>query len=322
MSTNGAAKPPITLPDDYDYVACYLTDFCFLNCSYCITDHNGTGFTSGKDEKFYQLDVDSWVEAFRRIRFPNGVVPTLQGGEPFLYRKIWDLIERSPVPVDILTALPPVVKRSKFEKLSSLVNLNRGAVYPNVRVSYHLGQNDIEDLARRVSELQDLISIGIYFVDYPGAPGEAEHAREVCEKHGVVFKTKEYLGFYDGKLYGTYKHPDAVVGHVTRPEVLCRNTVLIIAPSGDVYRCHSDLYHKRNNLKVGNITDADFAAADDYGVCNFYGLCSECDLKVKNNHFQQFGYTSVDIIFPENKTEEAAELNGRDRLRVLGQPNS
>lgn len=318
----GVSKPPILLPNDYDYVACYLTDFCFLSCDYCITDHNGTGFTSGKEEKFYPLSVDAWLEAFRRIKFPKGVVPTLQGGEPFLYRKIWDLIERSPVPVDILTALPPAVKRKKFTQLNSLENLNRGAVYPNVRVSYHLGQNDIVDLAQRVADLQDLISIGIYFVDYPGAPGEAERARAVCEKYGVFFKTKEYLGYYDGKLYGNYAHPDAVVGHVSRSEVLCRNTVLIIAPSGDVYRCHSDLYHKRNELKVGNITDSDFSPADEYGACNFFGLCSECDLKVKNNHFQQFGYTSVDIIFPENESLELPEPKGRDRLKILGQPTS
>ncbi len=308
---------PIALPSDYDYVACYLTDFCFLKCAYCITDHNGTAFTSGKENKYYALGVEKWLEAFSRIQFPDGVVPTLQGGEPFLYRKIWELIEESPVPLDILTALPPVVKRDKFKALSNLKSLNRGAPYPNVRVSYHIGQNNIEDLAPRVAELQDLVSIGIFLVDHPGHPEESARARKICDEHGVLFKTKEYLGYWEGKLYGNYKFDDACVGHVTRPLVYCRNSVLIIAPSGDVYRCHSDLYHKRNDLLVGNITDPNFQVNHSHEPCAVYGLCSECDVKVKNNHLQNFGYTSVDIIFPEEKNNVPLGKQKTTRLPVV-----
>lgn len=315
MATNGTLNP-IHLPEDFDYIACYLTDFCFLKCPYCITDHNGTQFTSGKEEKFYALPVEKWLEAFSRIQFPEGVVPTLQGGEPFLYREIWRIIEESPTPIDILTALPPVVKRKKFLELSSLKNLNRGAAYPNVRVSYHIGQNKIEDLAPRVADLQDIMSIGIYLVDHPDFADEAERAREICDKHGVFFKTKEFLGYHDGKLYGNYLFDDAAVGYVTRPVVSCRNSVLIVAPSGDVYRCHSDLYHKRNEFKVGNISDANFKVADTHQPCFVYGLCSECDIKIKNNHHQQFGYTSADIRFPE--AEEVADgPKGKAALRVV-----
>ncbi len=315
---NSTISNPIPLPERYDYIACYLTDFCFLSCSYCITDHNNTSFTSGKAEKFYPLELDSWLDAFSRIEFPKNVVPTLQGGEPFLYRKIWDLIDQSPVPVDILTALPPVVKRKKFLELKNIENLNRGAPYPNIRVSYHAGQNDIENLAQRVSELQDIVSIGIYYVDFPGAPGEAERAKEVCDKYGVFFKTKEFLGFHEGTLHGDYLYPDACVGEITRPHVKCRNSVLIIAPSGDVYRCHSDLYHKRHELRAGNITDKNFQINDEYQDCFVYGLCSECDVKIKNNHDQRFGYTSVDIQFgAENVDIPEEPLTGREKLRLI-----
>lgn len=312
-------KSKIALPPDYDYIACYLTDFCFLKCDYCITDHNGTGFTSGKQEKFQPLSVEKWLDTFSRIEFPTGVVPTLQGGEPFLYKGIWEIIENSPVPLDILTALPPVVKPEKFAKLKNLDNLRRNAAYPNVRVSYHIGQNKIEDLAPRVKELQDLFSIGIFIVDHPGHPDEAKRAKELCDKHGVLFKAKEYLGYHEGKLYGTYLYPDASVGKVTKPMVYCRNSVLIISPSGDIYRCHSDLYHKRHDLKLGNITDPSFKVDDGHNPCFVYGLCSECDVKIKNNHFQSFGYTSANIRFPEASTVEVVrpELRGRDSLRVV-----
>jgi hypothetical protein len=33
-----------------------------------------------------------------------------------------------------------------------------------------------------------------------------------------------------------------------------------------------------------------------YRDCKVFGLCSECDVKIKNNHDQKFGYTSVDIL--------------------------
>ena len=35
--------------------------------------------------------------------------------------------------------------------------------------------------------------------------------------------------------------------------------------------------------------------------CDNFGLCSECDVKIKNNHYQQFGYTSVDIRFADER---------------------
>lgn len=307
MSSN--SLPILSLPSDYDYVACYLTDFCFLKCSYCLTDHNGAEFTGGTTNKCELLDADAWLRIISRIAYPSDVVATLQGGEPFLHRGIWEIIANSPVPLDILTALPLSVKPKKFVKAGNLDKLSRSAPYPNVRVSYHKGQNNIEDLARRVYELQDLISIGIYFVDHPAFPEEADRAREICERQGVFFKTKEFLGYHDGKLYGEYFYPDACVGKVTRESVLCRNTVLIISPSGDVFRCHSDLYNKRYELKVGNLTDPDFKLTATHSPCSFYGTCSECDVKVKTNHYQQFGYTSVEITDLEGEAISSTTQN-------------
>ena len=42
--------------------------------------------------------------------------------------------------------------------------------------------------------------------------------------------------------------------------------------------------------------------------CQYYGLCSECDVKVKTNHMQIFGYTSVDIKFSKSEGPESAEI--------------
>lgn len=81
---------------------------------------------------------------------------------------------------------------------------------------------------------------------------------------------------------------------------MCRNTVVPIAPDGGIYRCHSDLYFGRKSLKLGNILDEDLIIEHKYCGCYNYGTCSECDVKIKTNRYQSFGYTSADIKFVEH----------------------
>ena len=118
-----------------------------------------------------------------------------------------------------------------------------------------------------------------------------------AKERGVEFRCKEFLGVHEGKSYGTVKYPEAVVGRRVGKKVSCKNTVVPVAPNGDIYLCHSDLYFNRRDRALGNILDDEFAFPDKHLPCENYGLCSECDVKIKNNHYQQFGYTSVDIHF-------------------------
>lgn len=288
-----------SVPENYDYVAVYLTDRCPLRCSYCITEHNDTKFITGTDSS-KRLTPTQWAEGLNRLRLPAGVPLTLQGGEPFVYPGIWDLLDLLKPETDILTALPKNVTPERFSRLAprTLERLNRDAEYPNIRVSFHPGQNRIEELVPRVRELQNLVSIGIYLVDHPEHQREKEQARELCAKAGVLFKTKEFLGFHEGKLHGTYKFPDAVAGKKMQESVDCKNSVLILGPDGLAYRCHSDLYHKRTEHAFAHILDATFQVEDKFRACGNFGFCSECDVKVKTNHLQQFGYTSVEIRIP------------------------
>lgn len=283
----------------YDYIAVYLTDRCPLRCSYCITEHNTAKFISHR-EAIPRLEPSEWALGLNRLQLPPGLPVTLQGGEPFSYQGIWRLLDLLEHDIDILTALPRNVSPERFRNLSlkTIQRLNRGAPYPNIRVSFHPGQNRIEELVPRVKELQDLVSIGIYIVDHPDHSREKNLARDLCEKEGVFFRTKEFLGFHQGKLYGTYKYPEAVSGSVANSPVNCKNSVLILGPNGLAYRCHSDLYHKRHELAFAHLLDQNFTVEDKFRSCSFFGLCSECDVKVKTNHLQQFGYTSVTIEFP------------------------
>ena len=286
----------VEVPKDTDYIGIYLTNRCFLSCLYCITNYNDS-FINTKG--FEELTPSLWIEALNRLKLPEGVPLTFQGGEPFIYKGIWEILDNIRHKVDILTALPPQVTVENFEKLKTLDWNKRPSPYPTIRVSFHKDQNDYTKLIPRIKELQDALglSIGLFHIDHPEYPDLIEDIRKFAAQYGVEFRTKEFLGKWNGKDYLSYKYTDACEGKVTRPHVLCKNTVFPIAPDGAVYRCHSDLYAKRRDLALGNITDPDLKLEHRYRDCAFYGTCIPCDVKVKNNHLQNFGYTSVDIIF-------------------------
>ncbi|MBI5124451.1 MAG: radical SAM protein [Candidatus Omnitrophica bacterium] len=287
----------VRIPKDYDYVGVYLTDKCHLRCHYCITAHHNSSF--GK-LGISQLSPDDWIEGLNRLELPEGVPVTLQGGEPFLYKGIWQILEKVRHKIDILTALPPFVTKERFLALKTLEWNKRKAPYPTIRVSYHKGQNDYKELIERIAKLHDTLSIGLYYLEHPAhSEDEIAMMKEHARRFKVELRPKEFLGEYKGKIYGEFLYPDAVRGMRQGRNVLCKNTVVPVAPDGTIYRCHSDLYFNRRALALGNILDDDLRFPDDYLGCDNYGLCSGCDVKIKTNHHQEYGYTSVDIKFME-----------------------
>ena len=301
MTTIAHNLSRVIVPVDTDYIGIYLTNRCFLSCSYCITNYNEQ-FINVK--QFNELEAGEWIEALNRLELPPGIPLTFQGGEPFLHKGIWDILENVRHKVDILTALPPQVTVERFQKLRTLDWNKRDAPYPRIRVSFHKDQNDYQQLVHRIKELQKILSIGLYHIDHPAYPELIAEIKAYAKEHGVEFRTKTLLGPYNGKMYGEYRYPDACVGKVVRPQVKCKNTVFPIGPDGMIYRCHSDLYGRRRDLAIGNITDPNLKLEHRYRNCSFYGTCIPCDTKIKTNHLQKFGYTSVDILFGDEKSAQ------------------
>ena len=286
----------VHVPLDTDYIGVYLTNRCFLSCSYCITNYNEQ-FINVKG--FRELEPAEWIEALNRLELPPGIPITLQGGEPFIYKGIWDILENVRHKMDILTALPPQVTPERFKQLRTLDWNKRGAPYPTIRVSFHKGQNDYKKLIERIKELQPILSIGLFHIEHPAYPELIAEIREYAQKEGVEFRTKTFLGVWQGKVCSEYKYPDACEGKVMRKNVQCKNTVFPIGPDGTVYRCHSDLYASRKEVAVGNLLDPNLKMEHKHRNCAYFGTCIPCDVKVKTNHLQQHGYTSVDIIFED-----------------------
>jgi MoaA/NifB/PqqE/SkfB family radical SAM enzyme len=281
----------IEIPENYNYIAVFLTLACNLRCSYCIN-----WFENGDYERGH-LSGEEWVRGLNRIISRDDLPVTLQGGEPSLQRDFIYILNniRPDLNIDILTNLQFDVE--EFIEKVDPERIKRKAPYASIRVSYHPETMELEPLVKRVLRLQDAgYSIGIWGVIHPKQEQEILKAQEYCRSLGIDFRTKEFLGEYEGRMYGTYKYPGAC-DRVFEKSVLCRTTELIIGPKGKIYRCHSDLYEGRQ--AIGHLLDPGFEIDNKFRPCSVFGHCNPCDIKVKTNRFQIFGHTSVEILFQD-----------------------
>ncbi|PZT48627.1 radical SAM protein [Helicobacter valdiviensis] len=303
----------VSIPPHYNYIALFLTLGCNLSCSYCINLNEEGSSRSSVGKK--QIKPHEWIEFINKIKLldengkERGDIPlTFQGGEPTMYKGFYEVINGidSRFKLDLLTNF--MFDVDEFISKINPSKFTRDAKYAAIRVSYHPGQNNIDDLIIKHHKMRDAgFYVGIYSV---ATPQNLKHIKEVeskCEKEGIDFRVKEYLGFDGKKWHGTYKYKDAISQRIEK-YCECKTTELIVGPNGSVYRCHSDLYE--NRTPIGSILDANFKIEDIYRPCYVYGHCNPCDIKVKTNRFQEFGHTSVSIKnIRELKEDEREVLN-------------
>ncbi len=281
---------PIIVPKKSNYLAVFLSLSCNMKCSYCINYFEEGNFSKQR------ISGADWVKGLNRIVSRDDVPLTLQGGEPSLHPDFIYIINniKEGLQIDILTNLKFDVDR--FIKEVDPDRLNRNAPYANIRVSYHPEQMDLDQLIPSVLKMQDAgFRVGIYGVLHPTQTELVNKALKRCQELGIDFRPKEFLGHYNDNTYGTFLYPGAIDKKCEK-ECFCRTTELIIGPSGDVYRCHHDLYE--DFPPIGHILDPEFQMEDTFRTCKVYGHCNPCDIKIKTNRLQQYGHTSVEINFP------------------------
>jgi len=287
--------PNITPKDEQNYVAFFLTMACNLQCPYCINLHDKE--TRSAPRRQPPMDADQWVLAANRLVLRDDLPLTLQGGEPTLAPSFFRLVNaaRQDIKMDLMTNL-------MFDVEAFIANVpvwrfTREAPYAAIRVSYHPGQNSLDDLIVKTLRLQEAgFRIGLYGIEHPDPAAHAHimQAKDRCLQLGLDFRTKEFLGSFDGKMYGTFKYDQCVSGEIEQA-CDCRTTEILVDQAGLVYRCHADLYDARD--PIAHILDPDFneESIDQFRSCEHYGTCNPCDVKVKTNRFQVFGHTSVEI---------------------------
>jgi hypothetical protein len=278
--------PRLPLPASFNYIAAFLSFRCPYRCSYCINRARPGHLI--QDE----APASEWLRFFERLD-ARDVPVTLQGGEPGLHRDFLAIVrETLPLhPVDILTNL--AFDLGAFVDAIDPSALNREAPYAPIRVSYHPEQFTLRDIVERVLFLQNAgFRVGLYGVTHPAQQTAIDHARAVCQDLGIDFRTKPFLGWHEGRLHGEYAYADACCLEPPRA-CQCAGSELLIAPDGHTFRCHHHLYG--HTEPTGHITDLGLRLDDDFHPCRHYGHCNPCDIKVKNNRFQQFGHVSVRI---------------------------
>lgn len=280
--------PDLQVPERYNYIAAFLTLRCNLHCSFCINRFDNA------DPRYRTIPGSRWIQGLNRLRSRPDLPVTIQGGEPSLHPDFLDILcgVRTDLHLDVLTNLQFDIHA--FMRRVPPDRIRRDAPYASLRVSYHPEVMRLDDLRPKVLELlRHGYSVGIWAVEHPAHLEEVRRAQALCRDQGIDFRIKEFLGVHNGKLYGTYKYPEAVSGREQGRGVECRTTELIVGPTGAVFRCHSDMYQGRS--PVGELCDPAFRIEDRYRPCHCFGACNPCDIKVKTNRHQQFGHTSVEI---------------------------
>jgi len=283
----GSFPAPLSLPPGYNYIGVFLTLRCPYRCSYCIN-----GFGEIQRRSAGEISGREWIGFFNRLD-TRDIPITLQGGEPGVHPDFVEIVRETAKThfVDILTTLAFDLRR--FVRHIEPAMLNREAPYAPIRVSYHPQQFSLSSLVEKAGFLQkEGFRVGIYGVLHPSQVGEMEHAQSVCADLGFDFRTKPFLGFHNGRLYGEYAYPDACAMQGTQTRE-CAPSELLLAPDGAIYPCHHHLHNRVN--PSGHIGDRSFAIPDGYKTCHYYGRCNPCDVKIKNNRFQQFGHVSARI---------------------------
>lgn len=296
---------PVSLPDDCNYVAAFLTLGCNLTCSYCINH------LSGRARRTAPMKGRDWIAGLNRLALRDDLPVTLQGGEPSLHPHFIDIIlGLDPrIKIDILTNLQ--FDTDRFVETVPADRLNRGAPYAPIRVSYHPETMPLEPTIEKIEVLAKAgFQVGLYSVDNDRFQQEIDRARRTARDRGIDFRMKDMLG-PDGTR-ARYKYPDAT-GSATRRDCRCRTTELLISPNGRIHRCHHDLYN--GIFPLGSILDEDLEIENVFRDCSFYGNCNPCDVKIKNNRHQIFGHTSVEII---DIASDSTRATGSSDIQWIG----
>jgi sulfatase maturation enzyme AslB (radical SAM superfamily) len=228
------------------------------------------------------MGAEDWIKGLNRLR-TRDIPITFSGGEPTLHPKFFDIMNEVRKPMDLLTNGEFSVTR--FMKRFSPDKFKREAPYASIRFSYHPEQMKIMELLGSVIRLQEEgYSVGVWAV---GNTIKNRLVQLLARFMGIDFRIKELLD----KKHGHYKYPEAVNGYPK--QCRCKPSELLIAPDGRLFRCHFELYHGLNSY--GHILDNNIKLPTDFAPCENMGLCSPCDVKIKNSRHQVWGHCSVEI---------------------------
>lgn len=263
----------ITIPERYTYAEMYLTLRCNFSCHWCINRH--TGVKRLRPE----LTGREWVAGLKNIK--SHIPITLGGGEPTLHPDFYRIVnDLSSVHTFDLLSNGSFDVNEFLEKTTPSMFTIREPEYKSIRLSYHAGYTDPSQIVNTARTLQDNgYSVGIFGLNHPHNLSKNIAMTQKALSSGIFFFIRDFLGYFEDKLYGYYMYPGALNGN--RKKCKCRIQEMLVGPDGNVYRCHRDLYEPAG--EIGNILNVAFDITDEFRPCSNLGLCNPCDIKKKSN---------------------------------------
>jgi len=240
---------------------------CTTDCPYCVQNYSFKNDRTDSPLKG-SLPPESWWLLNNLPNKPEGIVVT--GGEPFLYKKL----------ADVLIGL------SGFKQVQVVTNLNIDPSNVVERVSkitthkvffecsFHEASIDFGTFLARATMIKKAGMLGsVRVVDVD--PSRTKKYIKDFALNGIKIQSLDQVGV-DGDEVLVLSNPEAS-NLVRKPPVLCKTKLVLFAPNGDVYNCHTKLYWADKAASFGNITTG-FNIPETYLSCSDYGFCQPCQI--------------------------------------------
>jgi len=240
---------------------------CTATCSYCIQNYS---FVNGRLDSPLRrtLPPEHWLKLNSITSKPESLV--VSGGEPTLYKGLADVLvgldtfKQITVVSNLTLDVAPLVKRLKEIKTHKIL----------FECTYHDEAIDLATFISRALILKDAGLLGsVRMVDVDPRK-TVEHIGQFAD-HGLKLAALYEIGYKDGKPM-VYENEEA--SNLTRkPPVLCKTSLLLFGPTGDVYNCHTKMYWNDKQSSFGNIVSG-FEMPDGHYVCHDFGFCNPCQI--------------------------------------------
>ena len=276
------------------YWAAFLTFVCTGNCGYCIQHMSKEEFL--KARVAYNRNMllpQDWIEFYNGLQKWKNQKLGLIGGEPTVYPGFFDVLNGLKGYYRTMTTN---LTTHAFTNIVEFVGRIEDKENLRINTSFHPGITGVDEFTGKIHQLRDA---GMYvdqisIVAHPGCDYK-KYINEFLAR-GIHLTPQTYLGGWDGRLFpdqdsdyapdfGEHEIDNQAVYREgfscqQRNNVLCNTNRFMVAPNGDIHKCHYLMYSGKNAL--GNIKDYELPAFNDYDVCPEYGFCNPCDFPHAN----------------------------------------
>lgn len=313
----GIKKVPRQWLTNKSYWGAFLTMGCTGRCEYCIQNLSEDEFSQAKVEYARNsIQPKDWISFYNGLQKHRQHLLSIIGGEPTMYSGFFDVVN------GIEGYYKTITTNLRSACFEDIPNMFEGRLLKDVKdslrlnTSFHPKLISIDDFCSRVHQLRDagFTVDQVAMVDHP-----TSNYKYFCDefvKRGLALTPQTFLGKIDGALFpnpesnmsndyrehgiDNYDIYREGFSYESKHEVLCNTDRFLVAPNGNINKCHYHLYSNKGVL--GTVFDEELPQFRDYIDCQDYGYCNPCDYP----HAQ---FRSLEINLPNTLLEITGDVN-------------